>query len=102
MKIRLLMNVGMFHNMPDVKRGDVVEVDDDNGRRYCNHGIAEPVFEAPKPPPVEKAVAPKHETAALKVPPEPKRVEPEPLDEPEEEKPVVKHSPPPVKRRPGR
>lgn len=110
MKIRALINLGAFHNHVDVKRGDVLEVDDGNARRYINLGYAEPFLETHKEPVVEKAVAPVHETAALKVPPVEKAVpKPVPLDEPderhksaEEELPPVKRPVSPVKRRPGR
>jgi hypothetical protein len=100
-KIRALINLGTFHNYPDVRRGDVVEVDDDNARRYCELGYAEP---AHKERPVEKAVVPEphHETASLKVAPEPEPPKPKPLDEPKHEVHKRPVPTPPVKRRPGR
>jgi hypothetical protein len=43
MKVRMLIDVGgTFHNVAGgVKRGDVVEVDDDNARRYMQLGYAQ-------------------------------------------------------------
>lgn len=47
---------GAFHNEPGgVRIGDVVEVDDDNGARYCELGYAEPVVSKRE----ERAVPPK-------------------------------------------
>lgn len=44
MKIRMKMAVlGTFHGMENVRLGDVVEVPDDEGARYCKLGYAEPV-----------------------------------------------------------
>jgi len=63
-KIRLKMNVGVFHNLDDVRAGDVVDVDDAEGLRYCMLGYAEPVTKV-----AEKSVAReelKVETAMLK------------------------------------
>lgn len=51
MKIRALTYLGFFHNIPDVRVGDVVDVDDENGARYCLLGYAEPVTKT-----AEKAV----------------------------------------------
>lgn len=47
MKIRLRRDItGTFHGIDGgLKRGDVVEVDDANGARYCKLGYAEPVVE---------------------------------------------------------
>jgi hypothetical protein len=32
---------GLFHGYKGAKRGDVVEVDDENGARYCSLGYAQ-------------------------------------------------------------
>lgn len=67
---------GGFHNIDaGVKVGDVVEVDDVEGARYCALGYAERVVEAKE----ERAVAPKAEQATAE------RVEPA--------EPVVKRGP---------
>lgn len=61
MKIKMKVGIaGAFHNITGgVAVGDVVEVDDDNGARYCALGYAEPVAELKKAE--EHAVAPKGE-----------------------------------------
>jgi hypothetical protein len=41
-KIRLRLDVGMFHNTHNVKRGDVVEVEASNARRYFATGVPQP------------------------------------------------------------
>jgi DNA helicase TIP49 (TBP-interacting protein) len=52
-KIRMKMEVaGTFHGLEGVKTGDVVDVDDENGARYCALGYATPVA-ADEEPPVE-------------------------------------------------
>jgi hypothetical protein len=53
-KIRMGMDVaGTFHGVDGgVKVGDVVDVDDENGARYCELGYATPVV-ADEEPPVE-------------------------------------------------
>lgn len=61
MKIRMLMSVGVFHGHIDVKRGDVVEVDDFNAHRYIQLGYARPHVEIvpddfDSAPPIEVAV----------------------------------------------
>lgn len=45
MRIRMKMDIaGMFHGIPDgVKRGDEVDIDDDNALRYIANGVAEAV-----------------------------------------------------------
>lgn len=49
---------GGFHNNPDgVRIGDVVDVDDTEGARYCALGYAEPVVDKRE----ERAVPPKDE-----------------------------------------
>lgn len=60
MKIRMKMPVaGAFHGMQNVARGDVVDVPDDEGARYCKLGYAEPVVSDPLDAgPVEYAVMP--------------------------------------------
>lgn len=61
MKIRMKRDVeGAFHGLPGVKFGDVVEVDDANGARYCALGYAEPVVDRKE----ERAVAPEGEERA--------------------------------------
>jgi hypothetical protein len=41
-KLRMRIPIsGSFHGYRDVKRGDVVEVDDENGARYCRLGYAQ-------------------------------------------------------------
>lgn len=59
MKIRMKIPVaGTFHNLTGgVKVGDVVDLDDENGARYCALGYAEPVVDKRE----ERAVAPKGE-----------------------------------------
>jgi hypothetical protein len=44
MKIKMKLDIhGMFHNMPaGVRRGDIVDIDDDNAARYCALGYAQP------------------------------------------------------------
>ena len=62
---------GTFHNIDGgVAVGDVVEVDDDNGARYCWLGYAEKVTKKPdpEPEPVEEHATlpePVAETATL-------------------------------------
>jgi hypothetical protein len=81
--------VGMFEGNPmGVRRGDTVELDDLAADRYVRSGYADYVSPVPTPvaPPVEKAVAPEHETAKLEIPPEVAALaKPKPLDEPEPE-----------------
>lgn len=56
---------GSFHGIhTGVKAGDVVEVDDQNGARYCHLGYAEPVVDRKE----ERAVAPKSEERAKPAP----------------------------------
>lgn len=44
MKIRMRMSVaGSFHGIENVQIGDLVDVPDDEGARYCKLGYAEPV-----------------------------------------------------------
>lgn len=44
MKIRLKRDMlGTFHSIESPKKGDIVEVDEANGVRYCALGYAEPV-----------------------------------------------------------
>jgi hypothetical protein len=60
---------GVFHNMLDgVRAGEVVEVDDDNGARYCALGYAEPVAERQR---AEHAEVPKGEERAEAPAPKP-------------------------------
>ena len=41
MKIRMLDGIGgMFHGQYGVKRGDIVDVDEFNGKRYIANGLA--------------------------------------------------------------
>jgi hypothetical protein len=60
-KIRLLDSIGgMFHGMWDVKRGDIVEVDDENALRYVASGLATRNLKDEMPQPfqdTEEAVA---------------------------------------------
>lgn len=59
MKIKMRREVhGLFHGLDGVRVGDVVEVDDANGARYCSLGYAEPVADRGK---VEQATAPRAE-----------------------------------------
>ncbi len=49
MKIRMKIDVGgTFHGLENVHAGDEVNVDDDNGARYCDLGYADPVAEPDK------------------------------------------------------
>ena len=49
MTIRMRMAVaGTFHGIENVSTGDVVDVDDTAGARYCSLGYAEPVAEDKK------------------------------------------------------
>lgn len=93
MRIKLLVGFpGTFHNIGGgVKPGDVVEVDDFNGARYCKLGYAEPVAETRE----ERAVVTPVEERAVKPEPKPEVVEvpeikPEPELEPEVEPEVDK------------
>jgi hypothetical protein len=97
-KIRLKMSFPMFHNHLDVKRGDVIEIDDVSGNAYCRNGVAEPYGNTTKGsvPPVEKAVAPEHETATVEVPVD----APKPLDEDEDDDPRTAAAPPKPGSRP--
>jgi hypothetical protein len=62
MRIKMKMSVlGTFHEMENVKLGDVVDVPDDEGARYCKLGYAEPVAEMPR---AETATAPEPEKRA--------------------------------------
>lgn len=87
LKIRMLEAIGgTFHGYENVKRGDVVEVDDDNGMRYCSLGYAEPYSKSAVP--VETATEPVEEvetTVAVNGIPAPLDEEPEaePESEPE-------------------
>lgn len=94
MKIRMKIDVGTFHGMTNVKRGDVVDIDDDNAKRYIGLGYAEPYSKSDVP--VEKATLSQDdvESASLDVPPDDDDDEPKPLDEP------VKKAP--AKRAPAR
>jgi hypothetical protein len=56
---------GTFHGIDGVKVGDVVEVDDVNGARYCKLGYAEPVGD--HKPKVEKPEVPTGELRAVDV-----------------------------------
>ena len=71
MRIRMLMNVGVFHNMDDVKTGDILDVpaqvDAANAARYCALGYCEEVT----PGTIEEAIPPVPEQATLS--PEPRR-----------------------------
>jgi hypothetical protein len=108
--IRMRIDIlGGFHgNSTGVRRGEVVDVDPYNAERYVRSGWADYVS-AVAPPPVERAVAPQHETAKLEIPPEVEALakpKPKPLDEPEPEPEEPDDDPPAaqVKRRtaPGR
>jgi hypothetical protein len=87
MKVRLKVGVPiLFHGISQAKIGDVVEVDEENGKRYIELGVAEAVTKSE--PPVEKAVAPDDdvETATVKEEPKkasPKKAGPKALDEDE-------------------
>ena len=61
MKIRMKIDIeGAFHGQSGVRRGDVVNVDDENGVRYCALGYAEPVVDRVE----ERAVPPEPEKRA--------------------------------------
>lgn len=63
MKIRLKREIrGMFHGHDGVRVGDVIEVDDLHGARYCKLHYAEPVVDRQE----ERAVAPRGEERAAK------------------------------------
>lgn len=56
MKIRMRTGVaGSFHGQYGVQRGDVIEVPDSEGARYCQLGYCDPVADLPAP---ETAVVP--------------------------------------------
>ncbi len=61
MKIRMLDGIlGMFHGTYGVKRGDIVEIDDENATRYIASGLATAVLKGELPQPyqdTEEAVA---------------------------------------------
>jgi hypothetical protein len=92
--IRMRIDVlGGFHGNPNgVRRGDIVDLDAASAERNVRSGYADYVAEAPKPvPPVEKAVAPEHETAKVEIPSEIAALaKPKPLDEPQDEEPEEK------------
>lgn len=77
MKIRAKFDLGVCHGYEDVKRGDVIDIDEFNALRYLRLGYAEPVRE--QSPPVERAVLPEPEKAVVEVVGEDTR--PKPLDE---------------------
>lgn len=65
MKIRLKMDMlGTFHGIENAKKGDVVDVDEPNGLRYCSMGYAEPVTKSGERK-VEKRVMEEGENATL-------------------------------------
>lgn len=104
MKIRMRINIGVFHGYPNVRRGDVVDVDEANALRYISLGYAEAVADDPKPPkpkPVERAVPeePVETATADAVEDEPDAGLPVPLDEQADEAPSDEESKP-VRRRP--
>lgn len=90
MKIRMKIDIGMFHNVDNVKRGDIVDVPEEFARRYIENDYAEAVSKSEAP--VEKAVLPQDdvETASLDVPPDDDDDddEPKPLDEPAKKAPT--------------
>lgn len=52
---------GTFHGLPDgVQPGDIVDIEDNEGARYCRLHYAEPVVDKKE----ERAVAPKGEERA--------------------------------------
>jgi hypothetical protein len=55
MKIRMKVDVhGTFHNMPGgARRGDIVDIDDDNALRYCALGYAQPDLKGELGPPYQ-------------------------------------------------
>jgi hypothetical protein len=79
MKIRLKFDLGVCEGYIGTRRGDVIEVSDHAGQRYIELGYAEAYGKSTKAAeiPVEKAVAPEHETATVEVPED----KPKPLDE---------------------
>jgi hypothetical protein len=83
MKIRLLMDLGTVEGQSGCRRGDILDVSEASGKRYCKYGYAEP-YGGKSSPKVERAVAPTHhETATSEVPAD----KPKPLDEDEDDKP---------------
>jgi hypothetical protein len=79
LKIRMKRHVtGSFHNHHEgVKPGDVFEVEDHTGARYCKLGYAEPVVDHGEE---ERAVAPKGEERKKT----PAKAAPKVVEEPEE------------------
>lgn len=65
MKVRWKIPVaGTVHGIPEgVKPGDVTEVDDTTGARYCRWHLAEPVVDRKE----ERAVAPEGEQRTIAV-----------------------------------
>lgn len=94
-KIRLKFDLGVCEGYVNTRRGDVIEVSDHAAQRYCALGYAEPYGKKAQPP-VEKAVAPEHETATVEVPED----KPKPLDEDDDDsKPRPGARPQPQRRR---
>ncbi len=52
-RVKLRIDVpGLFHSRyEDLKRGDIVEIDEDNANRYCRIGIAQADLDGPLGPP---------------------------------------------------
>lgn len=82
MKVRWKIQiVGLVGRQVVKGRGDVTEVSDEEGARYCRLGYAEPVAEKPAEK-AEKAVAPEPETRGEDAKPKAKRGRPaKPRDE---------------------
>lgn len=74
MRIRMLLPIsGQFHGHTDIKRGDIIEVDDENAVRYCSQKYAEPAGKAERA--VETATANQEfETAAVEAVADPQPV----------------------------
>jgi hypothetical protein len=80
-KIKMLIPIaGTFHGVHGVRRGDVVEVDDVFGAKYCALHYAEPVVDRKE----ERAVAPVGEVRSA---PDPVVEIPDAEPEPEAPKP---------------
>jgi hypothetical protein len=95
------ISVHQLHGISNVKPGDIVDIDEDNARRYISLGYAEAVTKSEAP--VENAVLDEDaETTSLDTPPDDDDDDDfEPLDEPEDShKHVAKKAP--AKRAPAR
>ncbi|ORW29196.1 hypothetical protein AWB91_24545 [Mycobacterium paraense] len=66
-KIRMLDSIGgQFHGLWDVKRGDIVDIDDENAKRYIASGLATAKLKGSLPQPyidTEEAVELRAEVA---------------------------------------